>query len=252
MYSCLTFEIQICNDYSLSLERLKKVKSIAIKSSLTWIRKSRRNIYREELNVMIAEPEVRDKRGQRGRQQTMSNYLKDLCHSRLLSLRAVIFYRENHGIGRGDEGAPVDCLDDRAERNFRGEGVAVVYQRRAVVAVPAVQFHASASGQQNLGKKYKSANPGILNVRVKCMFTRVIYERGLLDSCLRARACVYTPIAICIFMPSPGKWHYLFGYFDEIYIANATRACYSWVLILTNLIVLSCNRLHLIIFWWDK
>lgn len=55
-----------------------------------------------------------------------SNYLKDLSHTGLLCLGAVIFDRQYHGVGRGDEGAPVYGLDNRPEGNFRGKGVTMV------------------------------------------------------------------------------------------------------------------------------
>ena len=61
---------------------------------------------------------------------------------------------KDDGKWRGDKGRVGDGLDHLPERDLGGQGVAVVDDGVAAVAVPAVQFHAAAAGQQNL-KKYE-------------------------------------------------------------------------------------------------
>jgi hypothetical protein len=71
-------------------------------------------------------------------------------HPGLLLERAVVLDRQDHRIGRRDEGVPIDRLHHRVERYLCGERVSVIDHRETVVAVPAVQFDASASGQEDL------------------------------------------------------------------------------------------------------
>ena len=57
---------------------------------------------------------------------------------------------QDHRVGRVDEGTLLDGNEDLPEADLAGEGVAVVDDRVAVVAVPAVQLHTSAAGQEDL------------------------------------------------------------------------------------------------------
>ena len=59
--------------------------------------------------------------------------------------RAVIFEREDDGVGRRFEGVVADRDDDVAEEDFRRERMAVVNDGFAVVTVPTVEFHAAAT-----------------------------------------------------------------------------------------------------------
>lgn len=77
-------------------------------------------------------------------------YLKYLSHSSLLALRAVIFYGENYRVGWANKGTPIYRFHHRAKRNFCSEGMTVINEWWTVVSIPAVQFHASTSGLQDL------------------------------------------------------------------------------------------------------
>ncbi len=54
-----------------------------------------------------------------------------------------------------DEGGLGDGSHDVPEGDLGGEGVSVVDDGLAVVAVPAVKLHAAAAGQQDLGDSSK-------------------------------------------------------------------------------------------------
>ena len=62
----------------------------------------------------------------------------------------MVLYGQDDGVGRGHEGALLDGHQHLAEADLGGEGVAVIDDRVAVVAVPAVQLHTSAAGQEDL------------------------------------------------------------------------------------------------------
>jgi len=70
--------------------------------------------------------------------------LKDGGHLLLLREGAVVLDGEYEGEGGGDEGAPLDDLDDLEEGDLGGEGVTVEDDRQAVLSVPAVQLHTPA------------------------------------------------------------------------------------------------------------
>ena len=68
----------------------------------------------------------------------------------------MVFDGEDDGQRGRDKGALGDGLDDVPEGDLGGEGVAVVDDGLAVVAVPAVELHATAAGEKDLeGKKRK-------------------------------------------------------------------------------------------------
>lgn len=71
--------------------------------------------------------------------------MEDLRHLGLLLQGAMVLHREDDRVRRRDESTALNGLDDGTERNFGGECVAVVDHGLAVVTVPTVELHASAT-----------------------------------------------------------------------------------------------------------
>ena len=66
----------------------------------------------------------------------------------------MVLHRQDDGVGRRDESAPVDRLHNGSERDLGGERVAVVDHGLPVVAVPAVEFDAAAARQEHLAVEF--------------------------------------------------------------------------------------------------
>ena len=62
----------------------------------------------------------------------------------------MILNGQNHGVGRTDKGALLDCDENLPEADLAGEGVAVVDDGTAVVAIPAVELDTPAAGEEDL------------------------------------------------------------------------------------------------------
>ena len=77
-------------------------------------------------------------------------HLKKCGHPSLLWQRAVVLNGEDDGVAGGHKGALLDGYQHLSEADLGGEGVAMVDDGEAVVAIPTVQLDTSASWQQNL------------------------------------------------------------------------------------------------------
>ena len=74
-------------------------------------------------------------------------HLEDCRHFLLLADGAPVLDGEDDRQAGGDEGVRGDSLHDFPEGDLGGEGVAVVDDGLAVVAVPAVELDAAAAAQ---------------------------------------------------------------------------------------------------------
>lgn len=88
-----------------------------------------------------------DRRGQESFAEQLFEYGGHLL---LLGNGAVVLNAEYDRVRGGDEGRLGDRLHHFPERDFGRERVAVIDDGLSVVAVPTVQFHAAATGQEDL------------------------------------------------------------------------------------------------------